>query len=147
VEDTDGDFYIIQMALKQANIAIHVCRVNDGVEAIEFLERSGSFAGSPRPHMILFNLNMPRKGDFQVWEYLRAHHGFHSIPAVMFTTQSDPRDRTRALSLEAKEFLIKHHDLKTLLDEIGSVCSRYLNGSHAKAVSRDGHGGASSAQA
>ena len=123
VEDTDADFYVIQMALKQATVAIQVCRVNDGQEAIEILERSGSFAGAPRPHMILLNLHMPRKDGFELLEYLRRHESFRSIPAVMFTTQSDARDRTHALSLGAKEFLVKHRDLNTLLDELASLCS------------------------
>jgi len=147
VEDTDADFYVIQMALKQANVAIQVCRVHDGQEAVEFLERSGRFAGAPRPHMILLNLHMPRKDGFEVLEYLRRHESFRSIPAVMFTTQSDPKDRAHALSLGAKDFLVKHHDLNTLLDELALVCSDYLRGSHAKAASGNGSGGASSAEA
>jgi CheY-like chemotaxis protein len=147
VEDTDSDFYVIQLALKQANIAIQVCRVTDGVEAIEFLERSGSFEGAPRPHMILLNLHMPRKNGFELLEYLREHESFRSIPAVMFTTATDARDRKRALSLGAREFLVKHYDLTTLLDELACVCAHYLSGSHERAASRDGHGRASSAEA
>lgn len=67
VEDNDADFYVIQMALKQANIAIQVCRAHDGEEAISFLKRSGRFHGAPRPHMILLNLQMPRIDGSGCW--------------------------------------------------------------------------------
>jgi CheY-like chemotaxis protein len=46
---------------------------------------------------------------FGVLEYLRGHEDFRSIPAVMFTTVTDSRDRTHALALGAKEFLVKDH--------------------------------------
>ena len=133
VEDNDADFHVLQIALKEANIAIQVCRAHDGEEAICFLERSGEFQGAPRPHMILLNLHMPRKDGFELLEYLRAHDSFRSIPAVMFTTDSDPRHRQRALALGAKEFLFKDHDLSTLLDGLASVCARYLGAAHHKA--------------
>jgi hypothetical protein len=47
VEDSDADFYVIQMALKEANLAIQVCRVEDGEEAMLFLQQRGS-SGVPR---------------------------------------------------------------------------------------------------
>jgi chemotaxis family two-component system response regulator Rcp1 len=147
VEDSDADFYLIQTALKLGEVAVQICRVCDGEEAIAFLERTGDFRGAPRPQLILLNVHMPRKDGFEVLDYLRTHDNFRSIPTVMFTTLSDARDRTHALALGAKDFLVKHNDLATLLHELAATCARYLNPPRSSAAGVSGQlGGAASAE-
>ncbi len=141
VEDSDGDFYVIQLALKEANLAIQVCRVEDGEQAISFLERSGKFDGAPRPQLILLNINLPRKSGFEVLEYAKAHDAFRSIPVVMFTSSSDARERQKALALGAEEYLTKPMRLHGLISELSRVCARFLADSHT----RSPDGGASAA--
>ncbi len=136
VEDSDADFYAIHLALQEANIAIQVCRVEDGEQGILFLQRAGKFAGAPKPDLILLNINMPRRNGFEVLEYIKSTDSIRSIPVVMFTTSTDARERKRALALGAEEFITKHLSFEALVGELSAVCSRFLRGSHAKSTPR-----------
>ena len=138
VEDRDPDFYLIQIALKEAGIAIQVCRVSNGEDAILFLHQSGKFAGCPKPDLVLLNTNMPRKSGFEVLEYMKSNDSFRSIPVVMFTTSSDPRDRMRALSLGAEEYIIKRNSFGDLIEDLSGVCARFLKDSHTRSANRTG---------
>jgi len=132
VEDSDADFYLLQMAIKEADIAVQVCRVQDGEEALCFLERSGKHAGAPRPHLILLNINMPRRNGLEVLEYIRSHESVREIPVVMFTTSSDGTDRKRALALGAEAFLTKPLTYDQLITDLSAVCARFLRPSHTR---------------
>jgi len=59
VEDSPADILITREAFQDARLtnAIHV--VEDGVQALEFLHREGSYASAPRPDLILLDLNLP----------------------------------------------------------------------------------------
>jgi CheY-like chemotaxis protein len=134
VEDSDPDFYVIQLALKEAGIAIQVCRVEDGEQALLFLERSGKFAGAPKPHIVLLNVNMPRKNGLEVLEYIKSNDSFRSIPVIMFTTSADARERKRALALGAEEFITKDSNFDALVEDLSRVCARFLKGAHGRSA-------------
>jgi len=121
VEDSDADFYLIQLALKEAGIAIKVCRTLDGADGISFLERSGDYANAPRPDLILLNVNMPRRNGFEVLSFINHHEAVRTIPVIMFTTTSDPRERKQALALGAKAFLTKDGTLDKMIKDL-SAC-------------------------
>src|SRR5678809_1374941 len=62
VEDSPADILLTREAFKEFKIvnALHV--VEDGVEALLFLNQDGKYAAVPRPDLILLDLNLPRKG-------------------------------------------------------------------------------------
>ena len=114
------------LLIKEADIAVQVCRVRDGEEAIGFLERSGEHAGAPRPQLVLLNINMPRRNGLEVLEYMRSHESVREIPVVMFTTSADGKDRKRALALGAEAFLTKPRTYNELTTELSAMCARFL---------------------
>ena len=134
VEDSDADFYVIQMALKEANIGIQVCRVKDGEQGILFLQRSGKFAGAPSPQIVLLNVNMPRMNGFQVLEFIKSNDSLRAIPVVMFTTSSDARERKHALALGAEDYITKQGSFDALVEELSAICARFRKSSHIRAA-------------
>ncbi len=66
VEDNPGDERLTREALKEGKVYSNLHWVQDGVEALEFLRRKGKYSGSPRPDIILLDLNLPKKDGREV---------------------------------------------------------------------------------
>ena len=60
VEDDPADVELTQWSMKEAKIASNFHVVEDGLEAMAYLRREGKYANSPRPDLILLDLNLPR---------------------------------------------------------------------------------------
>ncbi|MCX7001656.1 MAG: hypothetical protein NTV22_00100 [bacterium] len=62
VEDSPRDTELTLDALAQHNLANEVVAVRDGAEALDFLQRRGSFATRPagNPAVVLLDLKMPK---------------------------------------------------------------------------------------
>jgi two-component system, chemotaxis family, response regulator Rcp1 len=61
VEDSPGDVRLTREAFKDAEVHINLHVVADGAEAMEFLRQQGKHSSSPRPDLILLDLNLPKK--------------------------------------------------------------------------------------
>jgi two-component system, chemotaxis family, response regulator Rcp1 len=60
VDDSPGDIRLMREALRNASQDIHLHVAADGLEALAFLNRQGMYARSPRPELILLDLNPSR---------------------------------------------------------------------------------------
>jgi CheY-like chemotaxis protein len=68
VEDSSSDRFLALEALADAQMPNNVHAVDDGVETLDFLRRTGRYPQVPRPDLILLDLNLPRKDGRQVLE-------------------------------------------------------------------------------
>ncbi len=107
VEDSPTDILITREAFEDAKLLNTLHVVEDGVKAIEFLRRQGSYASSPRPDLILLDLNLPRKNGREVLAEIKATAEFKSIPIVVLTTSNADEDILKAYNLHANCYVIK----------------------------------------
>jgi two-component system, chemotaxis family, response regulator Rcp1 len=135
VEDNDGEYYLIRMAVREAGIPVEICRVADGEQALHFLRRVNGYELAPRPDLILLNVNLPRKDGLEVLSDIRASDSLRSIPTVMFTSSALATEKKRALALGAEDFISKPGTLSGLLEVVRFLCCRYLMPDSAEAVS------------
>ncbi len=126
VEDNDADYYLIKMAVRETGLAIEMCRVSDGEQALAFLRRSPGHELSPRPDLILLDLNLPRKTGLEVLSDIRGSDSLRSIPVVVFTSSSLAIDKKTALALGAHDYRRKPGSLDAMAEAVSSVCSHYL---------------------
>jgi len=107
VEDSPGDVRLMQVALQHANPAVHLNVVTDGAEAIAFLSHEGMYAKSPRPDVILLDLNLPKVDGREVLAYIKQDASLKSIPTIVLTTSADEADINQSYELQANCYLAK----------------------------------------
>lgn len=113
VEDNPDDQVLTLRALRKSNIANEVIVVNDGVEALDYLFGTGSYAGrdtSVMPQLILLDLKLPKLDGLQVLQRLRADKRTQLLPVVVLTTSREEQDIIRSYSLGANSYVRKPVD-------------------------------------
>ena len=85
--------------------------VVDGQDLLDYLRRDGEYSGSarttPRPSIILLDLNMPRKDGREALAEIKGDEALRWIPVVVLTTSSDEQDIRSAYELGASSFITK----------------------------------------
>lgn len=110
VEDDPADQVLVQWAFTYSKQPYLLNIANDGDEALDYVWRRGRFAdpgSSPRPDIILLDINMPRVEGMTVLETLKDSEEFCSIPVVMLTTSANEADRELSKALGARCFWTK----------------------------------------
>jgi two-component system, chemotaxis family, response regulator Rcp1 len=92
VEDNEMDILLFEDAQRRNGLQWRLNVARDGVEAMDYLRGLGSFAGSPRPSLILLDLKMPRKDGRQVLGEIRADPVLRCIPVIVLTSSDAPDD-------------------------------------------------------
>jgi chemotaxis family two-component system response regulator Rcp1 len=86
VEDNPGDIRLAQECFHIAEPPINLHIARDGVEAMAFLRREGDNVHSPRPNLILLDLNLPKMDGRQVLAEIKNDVGLKSIPTIILTS-------------------------------------------------------------
>jgi CheY-like chemotaxis protein len=121
VEDNPGDVDLTREALEGAKVRNRLHVVDDGAKAIDFLNRKGGYADSPRPDLILLDLNLPKKDGRQVLTEIKADPELADIPIVVLTTSAADEDILRAYRLHANCYITKPVDFKQFLRVIEAI--------------------------
>jgi len=122
VEDSRDDILIAEEALKKSESIdkkLHV--VHDGVEALRFLRGEGKYAQAPRPHLILLDLNLPRKSGMEVLEEIKRDEALMTIPVIVFSTSRDEEDVVNSYRLHANCYISKPFDFSRFVEVIRSI--------------------------
>ena len=121
VEDNPGGVRLTVEALKEAKVINHLTVVKDGVEALAFLRRQGSYTTAPRPHLILLDLNLPRKDGREVLADIKTDDNLKRIPVVVLTTSQDEQDVLKSYNLHANCYITKPVDLDQFVRVVRSI--------------------------
>jgi len=109
VEDNPTDAELTMRALRKGNLANHITWVKDGAEALEFIFRSGAYAGRPdqNPRLILLDLKLPKVDGIEVLKRLKADDRTRAIPVVMVTSSAEGRDVAESYQLGVNSYVVK----------------------------------------
>lgn len=127
VEDNPGDIRLTQEALKESKIEIHLDVVTDGEQAIDFLLKRNRFADSVRPHIILLDLNLPKKNGIEVLKEIKSNDLLKKIPVIVLTTSDADHDISKAYSLHANCYILKPVDFDDFARVIKLVETFWFN--------------------
>lgn len=121
VEDNAGDVRLTKEALKEAKVINHLTVLKDGVEALAFLRREGQYANAPRPHLILLDLNLPKKDGREVLAEIKDDEKLKRIPVVVLTTSQNEQDVLKTYNLHANCYVTKPVDLEQFITVVKSI--------------------------
>jgi chemotaxis family two-component system response regulator Rcp1 len=126
VEDNPGDVRLTVEALKEGKVRNNLSVAGDGVEALQFLRRQGSHGQSPRPDLILLDLNLPRMDGRELLAHIKSDAQFKRIPVVVLTTSKAEEDILKTYNLHANCYIAKPVDLEQFITVIKSIDDFWL---------------------
>jgi chemotaxis family two-component system response regulator Rcp1 len=126
VDDSPGDVRLTQEAFREVNPSIHLHVANDGVEAMAFLRKEGGNAESPRPDMILLDLNLPKMDGRAVLAHIKGDDRLKTIPTVILTTSDSEVDIVKSYQLQANCYLTKPVQLDAFESLVKSINDFWL---------------------
>ena len=121
VEDNPADALLTREALKQGMVNASLSHVQDGAEAMDFLNRRGSYGDSERPDLILLDLNLPKKSGREVLAEIKADGGLRAIPVVILSTSQAADDVNRAYELYANCYVSKPMEFSNFLEVVAAI--------------------------
>jgi CheY-like chemotaxis protein len=110
VEDNADHAELVMRTLADHRVANTIRHIRDGQSALDYLFRRGAFvdpAASPRPHVILLDLRLPRIDGLEVLKAVKESDALRSIPVVILTSSEAERDVARAYFHHANSYLVK----------------------------------------
>jgi chemotaxis family two-component system response regulator Rcp1 len=107
VEDNTLDVRLTQDALTRSKLVHNLQVVGDGIEAMAYLHAAPPYSHSPRPDLILMDLNLPLKDGREVLAEVKADPDLHSIPVVILTDSTLDEDIIDTYELHANGYIIK----------------------------------------
>ena len=108
VEDDPADQKLIRKSLENQSVGNQPCIVSSGEEAMDFLYCRGDYSsGSPRPDLIMLDLNMPGMGGKEFLSRIKADSELAQIPVVILTTSKAERDIIDSYKLHASGYVNK----------------------------------------
>ncbi len=126
-DDDEDDRLMTRDALRDARLHNDLRFVIDGVDLMDYLHRRGRHSdpsSSPRPGLILLDLNMPRMDGREALKQIKEDPDLRSIPVVILTTSKAEEDIVRTYDLGVNSFITKPVTFLGLVD-VMKVFTRY----------------------
>ena len=123
-DDDEDDRLLTQDAFQEYRVGNDLRFVEDGEELMDYLHRKGKFTDpktSPRPGLILLDLNMPRKDGREALEEIKSDPDLRSIPVVVLTTSKAEEDIVRSYDLGVNSFITKPVTFEGLVEVVKTL--------------------------
>jgi len=121
VEDNPDDAALTLRALRKNNILNDVVVARDGVEALDYLYSTGSYAGRDtgnQPQLVLLDLKLPKIDGLEVLRRVRDNETTRTQPVVILTTSNEERDIVASYRLGANSYIRKPVDFEQFMDAV-----------------------------
>jgi len=126
VEDNQGDVLLTKEAFEESGNNCQLFVVNDGQEAINFLEQISPYTRVESPNLILLDINLPKMNGHEVLKYVKSNSNLKHIPVIILTTSSSEKDISECYSNYANCYITKPNDVADFFKIIENVNSFWL---------------------
>jgi DNA-binding response OmpR family regulator len=116
IDDDKDDQLFLREAINDLFPNMECISVNNGKDALKFIDEN-----PPPPSYIFVDLNMPILNGFEFIKEFKKEWGNNQTSVFVYSTSSSPRDREKAKSLGADDYIVKFsnmHSLKTKLKDV-----------------------------
>jgi two-component system response regulator len=123
VEDSLADAEMTMDALREARLANPIVHVEDGVEALDYLRRTGDFSDRDdgNPVVVLLDIKMPRMDGIEVLREIRASEQTRRIPVVILSSSREERDLAASWDLGVNAYVVKPVDADQYFEAVQTL--------------------------
>ena len=125
VEDNIDHAELVIRTFEEHRIANKISHFADGQTALDYLLRRNGYIdpkSSPRPHVILLDLRLPRVDGLEVLQVIKADDELKLIPVIILTTSEAEKDVARAYQNHVNSYLVKpvgFEEFRSLMNDLG----------------------------
>ena len=127
VEDNPGDVELMLANMREWKIRNNVTVAEDGEEALAMLRQEGEYKNSPRPDIIILDLNLPKMDGRSLLKIIKNDAGLHSIPVVVMTSSGAAEDVANSYELHANCYVKKPVGLDELTTIVKNIETFWLS--------------------
>jgi two-component system, response regulator len=123
-EDNASDAEMTLRALRSRNLANNVHWVKDGAEALDFMFRTGAYAGrqpATTPKLVLLDIKMPKVDGIEVLRRLKGDAATRHIPVVVMTSSNEDRDLVESYRLGVNSYIVKPVEFEAFLETVARI--------------------------
>jgi two-component system response regulator len=128
-DDDAEDRQLTQEAFAEAKVANDLRFVCDGEELMDYLKHRGKYsdpASSPRPAILLLDLNMPKKDGREALNEIKADKALRQIRVIILTTSRADEDIHQAYEISAASFITKPVNFDALVEAVKALGKYWL---------------------
>lgn len=129
-DDDPEDCMLARDALAENRLGNELFTVGDGEELLDFLYHRGKYESpesSPRPGLILLDLNMPRMDGREALSVIKSDPDLRRIPIVVLTTSKAEEDVYRSYDLGANSYITKPVTFESMVDITRALGQYWFN--------------------
>jgi two-component system, response regulator len=129
VEDNADDEELTVRALKKNNVKNELVITRDGVEALDFLFGTGTYAGrdtSVLPGLVLLDLKLPKIDGLGVLRRIRADERTRLMPVTVMTSSKEEQDIINSYDLGANSYIRKPVDFNQFTEAVRQLGMYWL---------------------
>jgi two-component system response regulator len=123
-EDNPADAEMTLRALRRYNLANKVHWVKDGEEALDYMFRSGAYAGRDPalvPKLVMLDIKMPKVDGIEVLRRLKTSEETRTIPVVVMTSSNEERDVVESYRLGVNSYIVKPVQFEHFLETVAKI--------------------------
>jgi chemotaxis family two-component system response regulator Rcp1 len=121
VDDNPADVVLAREALAGGRHQSHISNVQDGEEAVSFLNQAGKHGDAARPDLVILDLNLPKKDGRAVLAEVKTNMVLRTIPIVVFSTSRSALDISRSYELGANCYVHKPGNLDEYFSAVQAI--------------------------
>ena len=118
-DDDFEDFQFIKTTFEEVKLNVHLSHIEDGQYLIDILKAQSKHSKlGELPHLILLDLNMPRKNGLEVLKEIKVNPLLCRIPIIIFTTSKMDTDIEQSYELGASCYVTKPQTLEEWISTV-----------------------------
>jgi CheY-like chemotaxis protein len=123
-DDDPDDRLLTKQALEENRLSNDLRFVENGEELVDYLCRRKQYADpatSPRPGLILLDLNMPKMDGREALKEIKSDPALRQIPVVVLTTSKSEEDVFRTYNLGVNSYITKPVTFEGLVEVVRTL--------------------------
>ncbi|QLD89174.1 response regulator [Natronomonas salina] len=126
VEPNPGDVRLTKEAFKDGRIRNDLHVVNNGQDALDYLEGQGEYEGRPRPDIVLLEINLPDMDGMDILTAIKESEKLETIPVIILSSSEAGEEIVRGYQLQANAYMTKPPDPDEFIQKIRTLANYWI---------------------